>query len=89
MPTYRRAAVLVRATSGIRQLFEEIIAFIVYQNEGREIFYFDFPDSFHAEFGIFYALDGFDVVLREDSRRTTDRTEVETTILLTSIGDLL
>ena len=84
-----RAAILVRATGSVRQLFEEIIAFIVYQDEGREVFDFDFPDSLHAEFGIFHALDGLDVVLREDCSRTTDRTEVETTILLTSIGDLL
>ena len=84
-----RAAVLVRATSDIRQLFEEIIAFVVYQDEGREVFHFNLPNRLHAEFGIFHALDGLDVVLREDCSRAADRTEVETTILLTSIGDLL
>ena len=83
-----RIAMLVRATC-LGQLLEEVVALVVHQDEGREIFYFDFPDSLHAEFGIFYALDGLDVVLGEDSRRATNRTEVETTILLTSIGDLV
>lgn len=83
-----RIAMLVRATC-LGQLLEEVVTLVVHQDEGREIFYFDFPYSFHAEFGIFYALDGLDVILGEDSRRATDRTEVETTIFLTSIGDLL
>ena len=83
-----RIAMLVRATC-LGQLLEEVVTLVVHQDEGREIFYFDFPDGLHAEFGIFYAFDGLDVVLGEDSRRATDRTEVETTIFLTSIGDLL
>ena len=83
-----RIAMLVRATC-LGQLLEEVVALVVYEDEGGEVFDLDFPDGFHAEFGIFDALDGLDVVLGEDSRRATNRTEVETTILLTSIGDLL
>ena len=34
-------------------LFKKVIAFIIYENKGREIFYFNFPDSFHSQFRIF------------------------------------
>lgn len=29
-------------------LFKKVIAFIIYENKGREIFYFNFPDGFHS-----------------------------------------
>ena len=67
------------------QLLEEVVALIVHEDECREVLHFDLPDSLHTQFGVLHALDGLDIVLRQDSSRTTDRTEVETTVLLTSI----
>ena len=69
-------------------MFEEVVALIVYEDESREVLYFDFPDSFHTQLRILYALDRLDVLLCEDSSRTTDRTEVETTVLLARVGHI-
>ena len=54
------------------ELFKEVIAFIIHQDECREVLHFDFPDGFHAEFRILYALNRFDILLCQDSSRTTD-----------------
>ena len=67
-------------------LLEEIITLVVYQDECREIFNFNLPDSFHTQFRIFYTLNALDVILCKDSSRTTDRTQIETTMFLTSIS---
>jgi hypothetical protein len=53
-------------------LFEEVVAFVVDEDESWEVDYFDFPDCFHAEFRILNAFDALDVVLSKDSSRTTD-----------------
>ena len=45
------------------ELFEEIVALVVYEDESREVFHVYFPDGFHAEFGIFHALDALDGAL--------------------------
>ena len=50
-------------------LFEKIIAFVIYKNKRREIFHFDFPNSFHSEFGIFEALHFLNAVLRQYGRQ--------------------
>lgn len=63
-------------------LFEEIVAFVVDENECGKIFHFDFPDGFHAELGIFEAFDTLDIVLSEDSSRTSDTAEVESSVFL-------
>src|SRR5262249_58580084 len=39
------------------QVLEEVVAFVVDDDEGREIDHFDAPDRFHAELGIFDAFD--------------------------------
>ena len=80
--------VLFTAASGL-DLLEEIVALIVNEDECGEVFHLNLPNSFHAEFGIFYTLDALNVVLRKDCGRTTDRTEVETAVLLTSVRYLL
>lgn len=51
-------------------LLEEVVALVVHEDECREVFYFYLPDCFHAEFGVFHALDALDVVLCKDSCRT-------------------
>ena len=66
-------------------LFEEIITLVVYQDECREVFYFNLPDSFHTQFRIFYTFNALDIVLSQDGSRTTDRTQIETTVFLAGI----
>ena len=44
------------------KLGEEIVALIVYEEEGGEVFYPDFPHCLHANFGEFYAFDALDRV---------------------------
>ena len=43
------------------------------------------PYCLHSEFRILYALDALDVILRKDGSRTTDRTEVESAILVACV----
>lgn len=54
-----------------------------------EIFHFYFPNSFHTQFRIFHTLNALDIILSKDSSRTTNRAQIETAILLTSIRYLL
>ena len=39
------------------QLLEEVVALVVYEDESGEVLDGDLPDGFHAEFGVFDALD--------------------------------
>jgi hypothetical protein len=67
------------------QLFEKVVTLVIYEDKCREVLYVDLPDCLHTELWILYALDALDIVLSEDRCRTTDRTEVESTVLLTSV----
>ena len=53
---------LVAAGAGL-ELLEEVVALIVYEDECGEVFYGNLPDGFHAEFGIFHAVDALDAAL--------------------------
>ena len=44
------------------QLGEKIVALIVYEDEGGEVFYPDFPHRFHANLWEFHALDALNRV---------------------------
>jgi len=79
---------LAHGAAGL-DLLEEVVTFVVNEDEGREVFNFYLPDGFHAEFGIFKELYVLDRVLGKDSGGTADRAEVETAMLLASIGNLL
>jgi hypothetical protein len=52
--------------------FEEVIALVVDDDECREVLNFDFPDCFHAQFGVLEYLDGFDAVLGQSSGWSAD-----------------
>ena len=67
------------------QLFEEVVALVIYEDECREVFYCNLPDSLHTELGVLYALDALDRTLGENSSHAADSTEVETTVLLASL----
>ena len=73
----------------ILDLLEEIVTFIINENKGREIFDFDFPDSFHSQLRISHALEAADTLLRENRRRAADTTEIETAVFVAGIGHLL
>ena len=71
-PSRQLSILLATARAAWLNLFEEVIALVINEDECREVLYLDFPDSLHAELGVLHALDALDVVLREDSSRTTD-----------------
>src|ERR1700712_3137678 len=75
-----------KAPSPQIQLLEEIIALVVDDDEGRKILDLDAPDRFHAEFGIFHHLDLLDAVLGKVRRRTADRAEIESAVLLAGLA---
>ena len=68
---------------------EEVIAFVIHEDEGGEDLHGDFPDGFHAELFVFEYLETDDVVLSKKRRRATCRGEIETAVLVIGVGDLL
>src|SRR5262249_61455292 len=68
------------------QVLEEVVAFVVDDDEGREIDHFDAPDRFHAEFGIFDAFDLLDAMFRKIGRGAADRGEIEAAVLFASLA---
>ena len=45
------------------ELLEEVVALVVNEDESREVFNCDLPDSLHAKLRIFYTLDALDRAL--------------------------
>ena len=76
-------------TLRILNLLEEIVAFIIYQHKCREVFDFDFPDSFHPQFWVGHAFQTLNTGLCQYRRRAADAAEVESTVLMACVGDLL
>src|SRR5665213_4591188 len=70
------------------ELFEEVIALVVDDDEGGEILDLDLPDRFHAEFGIFLHLDFLDAVLGQVRRRAADGSEIKSAMLLAGVAHL-
>lgn len=70
-------------------MLEEIIALIIDEDEGGEILDFNLPDSLHSEFGILEEFDLLDRILSEYGSGATDRTEVEASMFMASVSDLL
>ena len=54
---------LALAAKGLN-LLEEVVALVIYEDEGGEVFNLNLPYGFHAKFGELYALNALDVVLR-------------------------
>ena len=71
------------------KLGEEIVALIVYEDEGGEVFYPDFPHSLHANLWEFHTLDALDRVQREHGSRAADTSQIETAMLFASVGNNL
>lgn len=68
---------------------EEVIALVVNDDEGGEVFYLNLPYCFHTEFGVLQYLYLLNAVLGENSCGATNGAQVEAAVLLASIGDLL
>jgi len=69
------------------QGLEEVVALVVNEDECGEVLDLNLPNCLHAKLRILYAFDALDRTLREYSSNTTDGAEIETTMLLTSLGD--
>lgn len=48
------------------QLLEEVVAFVIDENEGWEVLNLNLPNGFHSEFGVLNALNALNVVLSEN-----------------------
>ena len=70
-------------------MFEKVVAFVVYKDKCREVFYLYLPDCFHSELRKLEAFYIFNVVLGEYCRRSSDRAEVEAAIFMAGVGYLL
>src|SRR5687767_4055970 len=62
---------------------EEVIPFVVDDDEGRKVLNLNLPDRFHAEVFILDDLDLLDTVLRKIRRGAADGPQIKTTIRLT------
>ena len=69
------------------QLGEEIVALIVYENEGGEVLNPNFPHSFHANLGELYTFDALDRIQRKYGSRSADASQIETAMLFASVGN--
>ena len=78
-----------RRTLGRLDLFEEVVTFVIHEDERREVFHFNFPDRFHTQFRVLHALKALDTALRQHRRRATDATEVEAAVLVARVRHLL
>ena len=69
---YAKTKLQLVASAARFDLLEEVVALVVNEDECGEVLNLDFPNSFHAEFGIFNAFDALDVLLRKDGSRSAD-----------------
>ena len=61
-----RQQVLIRQYCAARtrlELFEEVVALVIHEDECREVLHVDLPDGLHAQFRILNALDALDARL--------------------------
>ena len=66
---------------------EKIVAFVIDEDEGGEIFHRDFPYGFHAEFRIGDDFLRANVILGKQRGWATCRTEVEAAVLVAGISN--
>ena len=69
---YAKTKLQLVASAARFDLLEKVVALVVNEDECGEVLNLDFPNSFHAEFGIFNAFDALDVLLRKDGSRSAD-----------------
>ena len=67
-----KTVVQLLASAAWLQLFEEVVAFVVDQNEGWEVLNLNLPNGLHTEFGVLHALNALNVVLRQNGSGAAD-----------------
>lgn len=73
----------------LADLSEEVIPFIINEDEGWEIFDFNLPDRFHAELGEVYDFLRLDVFLGQEGSWATCGSKIEAAVLVAGVGDHL
>src|SRR3712207_100216 len=63
------------------------MSLVVHEDEGGEVFHTNLPYRFHAQFGIFHALNALDTALRKYGGDTSDGAQIEATMLLAGVGN--
>ena len=79
-------ALLFTACPGL-QLLEKVVSLVVNKDEGREVLDGNLPDCLHTQFGILNAFDARYAALRQHCRHASDGSQIETAVLLTSVGN--
>src|SRR5277367_1582541 len=83
---YQRLGVAADGQQRAGGLCEEIVAFVVDDDESGEVPDFDLPHRLHAKFGVFQHVNLGNAVLREPGGGAADRAEVEATVALAGLG---
>ena len=73
----------------LADLLKEVVAFVIDEDEGGEVFHFDLPDRFHAEFGEVDHFLALDVFFGKEGGGSPGGAKVESAMLLASVGDHL
>ena len=63
-----------------RQLAVKVLAFVIDNNEGREVFHVNAPNGLHAEVFVFQHLDVLDTVFGQPGGGSADGAEVESAV---------
>ena len=66
---------------------EKVVALVIDHDECGEVLNLDLPHRLHTQLGVFQDFNFGDAVLGQSSGRSTNRTQIETTVLLAGIGD--
>ncbi|VTR70310.1 conserved hypothetical protein [Desulfosarcina cetonica] len=80
---------VARSTGSLQQFFEKVVAFVVHENEGREILDRDHVYRLHAQLGILEHLHRGDALLAQAGGRPADRPQIEPAVLLARVRDRL
>jgi len=72
----------LRTQNFLHQSTEKIIPLVIYKDESGEIFHLYLPDGFHPQFRIIQAFHLFNIFFGQQSRRTSDKPEVESPYFL-------
>ena len=83
-----RCFLLAPWTPGL-ELLEEVVALVIDEDECRKVLDGNLPDGFHSEFRILNALNALDATLGENGCHAADGAEIEASVLLAGIGNLL
>eukprot|EP00906_Rhabdomonas_costata_P036309 RCo050966 len=69
-------------------LFKEVVALVVDDNEGGKVNHLNAPHSLHAQFGVLQNLNLLNAVLGQPGCRAPDGSQIKAPVLLAGIGDL-